>query len=77
MKTLFRTLSISALEEFAVFGDATGDALAPEPEAGWLEMRAHVANDLSLTETGAFPYLIKAGAIMPRHADDVIALCGF
>ena len=77
MKIFFLALGISALEEFAVFGDATGDALAPESEAGWLEMRAHVANDLSLTETGAFPDLIKAGAIMPCHTDEGVALYGF
>lgn len=68
--------AISALEALAVLGDASGDALAPHTEAGWLELTSHVADDVCLAEAGALLDLIKAGAVMPCHADDGVALSG-
>ena len=57
-----------------MFGDAPRDSLAPESEAGGLELSAHVLNDVSLTESSAFTDFIKASAVMPSHADDGITL---
>ena len=57
-----------------MFGDASRDSFAPEPETGGLELSAHVLNDVSLTEASALTDFIKACAVMPSHADDGITL---
>lgn len=67
-------LFIPALEALAVLGDAPRDALAPHAETGWLELASHVLDNLTLGEARALTDFIKAGAVMPCHADDGITL---
>ena len=69
---VFAELVCAALERLAVFGDASGDAFAPHSKAARFEGPAHVLNDLGFGESGAFADLVKAGAVVPCHADDCV-----
>ena len=59
-----------------MFGDASGDALPPESEAGRFEGTAHVLDHLRFGEAGFFTNGVEAGAVMPRHPNKGIGSFG-
>ena len=55
-----------------MFGDASGDAFAPESETGRFEGTAHVLDHLCFRKAGFFANGVETGAVMPCHPNEGI-----
>lgn len=58
------------LEQFAMFGDSSANALAPHSKTRWRQLATHHINNLSFGLSRALLALFKRGAILPRIAND-------
>ncbi len=58
-------------EQPTMFSDSTRDAFAPHAKTRGLQFPAHEVNDVFLSQACPLFDLLKAGAILPRIADDV------